>query len=303
MRQRTIAVLVYALGSFACLLLFEILSRIAGVSYIQSALSLSNTIVQGSFEESFVFIIKYLIQVELITGTILVFGLLVFYSIIVRLLIRNQFKNYSLILLLGISISTLYLFYAGAGYFLNKVVLYGRLIHQYLPFLCIFLAFTIQQLTKSVRIKNIIVLSVSLTCSCNFLIAFKNYSSYSYPRDIAWSLINKYPSARINSICEYENSLSVFPKHTSSNSQITKYSMKLQLINCCFFYPVDDKSKFQEFRPKYTMELLEHKIHFINFKGYQYEGYGKDERELIDKLRFEIKVFYDGYMLSRKQTT
>ena len=60
----------YILGSILCLIIFEKISRLVGRSYILDAIGLSKTITQGSFEESFVFIFKYLFEVEGLTGII-----------------------------------------------------------------------------------------------------------------------------------------------------------------------------------------------------------------------------------------
>ena len=68
----------YILGSSLCLFVFEKIGRLAGRSYILDAKGLSKTITQGSFEESFVFILKYLFEVDGITGIILLIGLSIF---------------------------------------------------------------------------------------------------------------------------------------------------------------------------------------------------------------------------------
>lgn len=298
LRTKLLNLIYFSLGSVSCLIIFEMLSRFAGTSYIQSALHLSSTITQGSFDESFVFILKYLVEVEYITGIILIISLPLTLVSAIKIVINKEYSNNSIILLLFLSLTTLYVIYAGAGYFFNKVVLYGRLIHQFFPFLCIFLAFTVSRIFNSYILKKSLVLAISVLGAYNFFIAFDNYLSHSYPRDIAWQYLNAAPSAEIISYCEYENSWSALPKKINKDlykfeniSTSNSKSDKIYIINCCYVYSVNDLSKYNAFNPTSELKLIDSKKHFLNFKAYQYEGYGADERKLLDKLSLNIKVF------------
>lgn len=297
-KTRFLHLIYFFLVSFSCLIIFELLSRFAGTSYIKSALQLSSTITQGSFDESFLFIIKYLIEVEFVTGIILITSLLLVVIIITIMFISDKYSKNSIIILLFFSLTFLYVVYAGYGYYFNKVVLYGRLLHQFFPFLCIFLAFSISSILSNYMMKKSIALILSLVCIYNFFIAFENYLSYSYPRDTTWHFINNYPYTEVTSYCEYENSWSVIPQRTiiSKNKLETPSNNNsnfdtLLIVNSCIFYPVNDLSKFKIFNPTPEQNLILSKKHFLNFKAYQYEGYGTNEREMLDKLSMKIKVF------------
>lgn len=285
--------LFYSLGSIACLSLFELLSRFGGSSYINSALHLSTTVTQGSFEESFVFFIKYLIAVENLSGIILLISLVLFYSSLIKYFVMKDIENNSLILVLGTSILGLYLLYASTGYYLSKVVFYGRLIHQYLPFLCIFMAVSLNNTFNNSRIKYGFLLIISIVGIYNFIISIEYYKSYSYPRDVSWNLIKEYPNAKINTIFEYENSWSVMPKPTNFKPIQNEESNQIYLINCCYFYPINNLEKYHEFKPNSNLKYYKSYNHFLNFKAYQYEGYSIQEREYLDRLSFKIKVFYE----------
>src|SRR5690606_3131693 len=132
----------YLLGSLLCLLIVEAISRLVGLSYISDALRLSTTITQGSYEESFTFIVKYLIQVEVATGLLLLIGLGLFSFVLINSIRRDSPRPHPSILLLGITLISVYLAYAAAGFFFNTMVTYGRLLHQYFPFICILSIFS-----------------------------------------------------------------------------------------------------------------------------------------------------------------
>lgn len=297
LKTKILHLIYFALGSLSCLIIFEILSRFAGISYIDSALKLSTTITQGSFDESFVFIFKYLIEVEHITGIMLIVSLPLTLFIISKIIINKEYSNNSLVALLFFSLTALYSIYAGSGYFFNKVVLYGRLLHQFFPFICIFFVFSIDSLLKNYLIKKYLVLALSIFCLFNYYKSYEDYLSHYYPRDIAWQQIKSNPLAEVNTTCEYENSWSVMPKKINldlnKSENITNHNLnnKILIINCCYFYPVNDISKYNTYKPNSEQKLIDSKKHFLNFKAYQYEGFDKDERKILDKISFKIKVF------------
>jgi hypothetical protein len=287
----------YFFGGIFCLIIFEIMSRLGGRSYILDALIASRVVTQGSSEESFTFIIKYLFAVEGLTGIILIISLTLFCFIILNQIISKTFRQHSLIMLLGIVIIGLFLAYAGVGYFLSNLILMGRSLHQYFPFICIFSLFSINKILIKITSKNeLILFIISIVFMINFGVNFIHYNSFSYPRDIAWKLSKTINLEDIENVCEYDDSWSVMPSkneytnsdiHTIINSQFHN----ILVTNCCYIYPVNDLTKYHLFYPKDNYTLMESKPHFINFKPYQYEGYSIVERHNIDKINLQIKLF------------
>lgn len=288
----------YILGSIYCLLIFEAMSRIGSSSYISDALHASSIVNHGSPEESYTFIIKYLFEVEGLTGLVLILSLLLFGFIILYIIKNRTFKQNALLMLLGIAIIGLFLGYASVGYFLHNFYLMGRSIHQYTPFICIFSLFSINWILIRITKKNEMVLFIlSLIFILNFVINFIHYNSFSYPRDIFWKLSETIQLNKIENICEYENGWSVSPVKTEildySNITPKKKSefSAILVTNCCFFYPLNDLSLYRKFIPGDSYKLIETKKHWLNFKAYQYEGFNIIERENIDKINFQIKIF------------
>lgn len=283
----------YALGSVLCLGAFEGLSRIGGSSYIGDAFLLAGTVIQGSFEESFTFMPKYLLEVEGIKGIILMIGMVLF----VAFMVINWQKERS-IFVLGIGLISLFLAYASAGYFLHKLVFYGRLLHQYFPFICLFSVYAINQLLIKLTDKNQPILAfLSFVFIINFGFNFLKYTkSFAYPKDIAWTLSKTHQLKDIENVCEYTDSWSVIPAEEEkilrgSSKNPTDTLADIILVNACFFYPVDDKTKYHAYSPTNNARLLDSKPHFMNFKAYQYEGYGIAERENVEAIKFDIKTF------------
>lgn len=288
----------YILGSIYCLIIFEGMSRLGGVSYISDALHASSIVNQGSPEESYTFIIKYLFEVESLTGIILIICIPLFCLIILNQIRNKTFQQNLLMMLLGIGVFGLYLAYASVGYFFNTLYLMGRSLHQYTPFICLFSLFSINILLNKInKKKEFVLFLLSLVFVLNFGINFIHYISFSYPRDIYWKLNETTNLSDIKNICEYDNGWSVSPDQT----EIINYSnfpakAKTQfntfvVTNCCFFYPVNDLTLYHKFIPDDSYNLIETKTHWLNFKAYQYEGFNIIERQNIDKINFQIKIF------------
>ena len=290
----------YILGSILCLVIFEKISRFVGRSYILDAIGLSKTITQGSFEESFTFIFKYLFEVEGLTGIILLISLPIYCLIILYQINNKAFKQYSLIMLFGIAIIGMYLAYASVGYFLHRVVYYGRLLHQYLPFVCIFSIYSINELLiKIKREKDIILLLISFIFIVNFGFNFINYNSYAYPRDIVWQLIKANKLNNVENVFEYDDRWPVMPKGnelicSDYHGKLNSSYYNIILIGGNFdanIYIVNDLNKDYKFNPDDNYHLLESKRSFMNFKAYQYDsGASMNERHNMDKNNLIIKI-------------
>jgi hypothetical protein len=292
----------YILGSILCLYIFEKISRLVGTSYILDAIGLSGTITQGSFEESFSYIFKYLIQVEGLTGIILIITLPIFFLMMLYKLINQSYKEYSLMMLLSIAITGNYLVYASTGYFLHKVVLYGRLLHQYFPFICIFSVYSINELLIKITKKNKLILYfISLIFILNFGFNFINYNSYAYPRDILWQLIKAQNSNALEQNFNYENHWPVMPQgkiliysDLQGKPINSYYNIILNDHNYtdCRLYLINDSDKDYIFNPNDNYHLLESKLSFINFKAYQYDsGANMIERNIIGKRKVQIEIY------------
>ena len=265
------------------------------------AIGLSKTITQGSYEESFVYILKYLFEVEGLTGIILLISLPIFCFIMVYQIKNKPFKQYSLIMLLSIALIGMYLTYASAGYFFHKVVFYGRLLHQYFPFICIFSIYSINELLIKITRKNeLILIIISIIFIVNFGFNFINYNSFSYPRDICWQLVKANKLNYVGNCFEYDDRWPVMPK----GKELIYYDIRGKRINSIQYiildgnsfngpiYLVNDLTKYHIFNPNDNYHLLESKPSFMNFKAYQYDsGANMIDRHYMDKNVYKLIYF------------
>ncbi len=277
----------YILGSFTVLAFFEILSQIGQSSYINNVLYLSETVTQGSFDEAFSFVFKYLWEVEKLTGLLLLLGMLLFLGFLPRL-IKQKSKGQKLILGLIISFLVPYLLHAGLAFFFHKMIFYGRILHQFIFIIIVFLLYVIAQLPYQQQ--KFISLLMGLLASVQFFSQIQAYQKIAYPRDVYWQYLKTYPKKNIKEISEYDDAWSNLPSRLDS-LYIKPQNNTVKVINSFYFYPFNDVQKFHPYKADNKEKLLFDRPHFINYKAYQYEGYGINDRKLIDRLQPHIKIY------------
>ncbi|HEU4497138.1 MAG TPA: hypothetical protein VFR70_08820 [Flavobacterium sp.] len=280
----------YIGGSLSCLLVFELISRLAGTSYINSLQELSGTLNQGSFEECFTFIFKYLLAVEKASGILLISGLAGFTVLCFQ---KKSLKAENTFILLFSILILIFLMFAGTGYFLHKSVMNGRFLHQFFPFLCLLFAY-LHAAAKNKKAALIFVGSFSLIFIINFTAGLIGYQKFSYPRDVAWRHYRKYNPKKVSDYCEMKNSWTVLP---ITEVELKKFKYKatdrqIIIVNSCSIFPFK-KETYSEFRPSNSQKEIFSRPSYINFKGYQLEGNSIEERSWIDLLNLPIKVFIE----------
>lgn len=287
----------FALGSIYCLIIFEIMSRIGNTSYIDDAIHASGIVKQGSPEESFSFLFKYLFEVEGVSGILLIVGLVIFIPLLFYYTMHKKSKQNMLMSLVGFSCIVLFLAYASIGYFFDNFYLMGRSLHNYYPFICIFFVYTISQLLARTTKNNIILITISVVFVINFGTKFTNYLSISYPRDIFWTLNETENLNNVTTVCEYTNGWSVKPgekeyfEYLANHPQTKATSSQTIVVNGCFYYPVNNIAFYHPYIPEQSHTLIKTNPHYLNFKAYQYEGPSIAERQNIDQINFQIKIF------------
>lgn len=281
--------LMYILGSISCFALFELTSRMVGTSYLKSSQELSETLNQGSFEECFSFLFKYLFEVEKVAGVLLIIGLIAFVGVSIF-----KIKKIETTQLIFITITFIFLLFAGAGYFFEKVILTGRILHQFIPFICIFFVYVIHEILKRTEILKVTTITLSLIFIGNFIFQFIEYKKYAYPRDVSWRYYKQYYPKEITDFCEMGNSWSVMP---ITNIELEKFNdrsteHRITIINACTIFPFEVES-YSEFKPTVNQKMIFSESSYINFKGYQFEGKNIEERKNVDSLNLPVKIFID----------
>ncbi|HOY33070.1 MAG TPA: hypothetical protein PKW80_14415 [Bacteroidales bacterium] len=286
----------FVCGALLCLFATEALSRVGEYSYIKVAVSMSDAINMGSFDESFSFLIKYLFEVERLSGIIVLICLLIFYVVVIKHMIQKRGGIHSLIIVLAIIVTAIFLFYAGTGYFFHKMIFYGRLLHQYFPLICIFSVYAIAALTGKKLGKSIWIVMLSLILFVNYGYNFLDYRSYAYPRDIAWNLSKKYQPVQVANIAEYQDiyhGSGSEMNHVFFLAENTADSLSKDVIvtNAYLYHYFDDINKYHLFDPGNDYKRIASKPYFLNCKAYQYEGAGMEQRSIIDEINLHIRIY------------
>ncbi len=278
-------VVLFALGGGVLFLFTELLSRAGKISYWEISTYLSSTIIQGDFSESYSFLFSYLLEIEGALGVALFLGILLYAA---------QFltnKGSSSIAVLAVLTFSFWLLYASAGYFFHKVTFYGRLIHQFMPILCIMAGSSFGFIAGVSTLRKRLVLGTVITISIvSFTTRFVNYFTYDYPLDVAWHMEQKIPNVIFEEYCEVKTAYSTLKNYNEQQSFDTA-SRNWIITNACFVYPVPAVKEKINFMPPENAQLVYEKSYFQNFAPYRFEGLSPVERDRMGKLDLKIKVY------------
>ncbi len=280
----------FGLGSIICLGIFESLAWIVDKSYIKDAMILSKTIVQGSFEECYSFLFKYLIEVEGIIGFLLIIGIV--FMIICTF---KKDSNFTLKILFLI-ILIVFLSYATLGFFMHKVVLYARILRQFLPFLALFFVFGLNEFFKPEKYKNVVIWIIITICTINYFIEIEQYKSYFYAKDVVWELYKKHKTKNFEQQYEYENVYSsdlIYFEKATKNHPI-KSNNKLILVNFGLYYPFDSLNKYHIYKKTANQKLILSLKNAVQYKAYLFEGFNIIERNNMKKVLLDLRVYKEN---------
>lgn len=297
LKSRWKAVVVYAISGVSALLMFEIVAQLGHHSYLISSFDLAHTIDQGSYDEGFSFLFKYLLQVEGPVGLILIILLVIyFYKVLIKL-VRTRLPTALSDLDRIMFIATgFFLFHAFCTFYVHKMVFYGRLLHLYLPLIVLAAISVLESLVKY-KIRDALLIVVSIFATGSFLIFFINYQKVSYPSDVLYHLhLKTGTSAKtkyVNQIGASSGLNYESPQPLLKGQDYAKPSSDtIVLINFAFLFPMRQINAAPD-TTKMGETMLFDSPHFINFTAYQFEGYTIPERDLIRarKFRQQIRVF------------
>jgi len=280
--------LISAAGGVFLFAIFELLAQYCGVSYLLDAKQLSGTITQGSFEESFSFIFKYLWQAEFPLGILYLVSLFTGIFFLVQ-----DFKT-------GSNVDTSYLYlclfigfviYAALGQFFHKMVFYGRLVHQFYPFLALLFGYSIHKIFLS-KPKWPAATATGISAIVILLLSLPNHFVFAdmhYPREIMDKVKPFESKYQIVSYCERQSHIdnsAVINKDTS-----TQAKPKLYLINCCYPTGPDLPGDFSGFNAPDSSSVILSYDHFINMTAYQFEGGNIEQRAQYRKNPLYLQAY------------
>ena len=268
----------YVLGFSMIIFVWQMLSVWEGTSYIAHCRKLSNSIIQGDNFESLLFLFNYFLDVEKIIGVLL----LILFAVGCGVSVKAN-KNVQLRVLLWTAVGC-YLFYALVGIVFHKVVMYGRLVHMYVPFIILGALVFLDQL-RNVSWKRGLVIVLYISSIVSFFMYAPQYYSLTYPREFRYSIVKEIRNKKY-----WGRGTRQKPFDPNSTNQ------KIVLFyDAWFLYPIAEDiypipSEINGFK------LLKQASHPQEFLAYQYEGLSREERKRFRERNYEMRVYIrDGF--------
>ena len=279
-------------ASFSVPFIFiELVAGMCGKSYFFDAKQLSQTIIEGSFEEGFSFLFKYLWQVEQGLSLLYMLGLIiVLYLIFSKITLTKTSLDRTELLFVTIAIG--FIFYASLVFFLHKMVFYGRIMHQFIPFMALFAIYGLSQVIKMEKLKKQITVALPVFIFLLSLPAYSQYSGMEYPRDF-FNRINRNDALKARAIeysCQW---MSCIPRvERFADTQNIRFN-RIILVNWC--HPSgDSKQKGKQwnlFIPAPGQKLLARAPHYMSYIGYQFEGANIKQRKELAKNPPMLEIY------------
>jgi hypothetical protein len=270
------------------ILFFQGLSLMVGKSYFEESKTLSGTIIQGSFEENHSFLFKYFFDAEAPLGYIL-FLLVLFCSALI--ISGKSFCKNNIIKLTYLALFLVFSIFIFQGLVFKKMVFYGRLLHQYYPFIIILCGIGMQYLIDKFEYKYFLFIISSIF----FIMAIPNQIQYfrvEYAENLEKIIQKKNIKYRyLENSCEWDSC--EFPKSIISSLSARSDSTSkvlLHLVNWCYTRTDIMLNPKNKITPDLSGRILIDTPHWINFPAYQYEGAGIMQREHFKKNPRRIMV-------------
>jgi len=269
-RKKIKPIFFYFLSAGLSLVFLEVISRAAGNSFFKNSIGVSGDVTQGSFEEGYTFLLKYLVQVEGVIGIALI-ALFFVYVFFVMWKKSSPLRLAFIMLVLG------YLLHATLSVFFHEMVFYGRILHMYMPFFVIAAIMVIEYIPikKAQTILAGIIIVLSLVSFTKFA---HQYSRLDYPEDFRDKYLSSIPK---KFICK-----------ASEAKLFNKIPMERCLalgVNAEYLYPIP--SWVLPVNPEPKLIPYQKALHPINFSAHQFEGFAIRERERIRKRKYEMRLY------------
>ena len=256
-----------ALGFFLPLLGLMAMAAAVGRNLLAEYQSFAQTITQGNFDEGWSLPFAYLWHTEHF-----LFVVLVLLSIIALLTWKND--RTERVIFWGSCILFVYLCLVIPSVFLQKFVVYGRLVRQLTPFLILLAASGLMKITQSkslgYKLALLTLFFLFVQAIWNFGVAYK----VSYPKDFVKTVQAQYRTF------SYSEKRFAFGAPTICENN--GYAMQ----NAKYFLDAPEVSQ-----PIPGVILLS-TLHPVNFLPYQYEGYTTEQRQAFRDTQLSM-AFYE----------
>jgi len=262
-------------ASMACVgLAWEGVARLGGLSLIALTLRFfgTMTVEQGSFEETLVFLPRYLWDVEGLAGAALL-ALVAAFGVMAAL---GRYGRIELGIIGGAT--AIYLVFGAAGVFLHRTVYYGRLVHMYLPFVVLAAVLALSKM-RHPNVRLATASAVALASVLAFVPVAATELAATFPRDVVREI----------AAAEGAGGAPCTVMSTAPNrlDQVTG-GCETILENAGHLYPIPPQLAMAP-PPGFALERSWN--HPLQFRPYWYEGYSIEERATLGAHPLEIKLY------------
>jgi len=279
---------VSAAGVVIMLAAFEGLFRAGGVSFIGISRTLGQTITLGSFEEGWTFLPEYLVRVEGPAGVLLLVGAAV-YLCRTAVRLRSGARPIDWLVLPAVAA---WMAQAVLSAHLHRIVLYGRLIHPWMPFLAWMLADSLSALGHA-QARKIASIAVVVAALIGWGMSAREFLALRYGPDVLYEMgidTAQLPADRV--LCELvpgTSFASPSPLNRVTNAPYGADGGHV-LLNFCQALPTVPRPKQPATIPP-GAALLFDSPHWMSYPAYAYEGLTPVDREAIQRDGYRMQVF------------
>jgi hypothetical protein len=287
--RRAVGLLVFFISIAFILLVYEKIAKLNNTSYIKCFFSVPIGIIQGTHEESFLFMIKHLWVMMGVSGVVLLLGFLMKFLLTIKSIYNDKphlIHSRNTLGYIAICFAASWFLYAFNAYN-GSFVFYGRLILMYIPILYIVFAgaliFVLERYNHIGKMVIVIIIVVSIV---------KTFSLFliNYPRDILAE--NVAISNNASYINDYKTNLSIAP--FPFNPYLSIYHNNVVqgsyvIKNACYLLP--DKLEEPLIYNLNGYKLIYKTDHPLCYTEYLMEGFGMLQREKLLKFSPKIEIY------------
>jgi hypothetical protein len=283
------AAAVFAAASGAVVIVMELIFRAGGLSYIGALRTQSRDITFTSLDEGWLFLPRYLVDVERLSGVVLIGAVAVYLWQAARRAHRGAMRAIDCLVLPAIGGCV---WQAAASALMHSVPLYGRLIHPWMPFLAWALADVVASIERP-AFRTIARATIVLAVALSWLPAARAYYRLAYPATILYSLgidTARLPPNRM--LCELSPGSSY--ASPAPLDRVTGYpyssAANYQLVNFCQALPSIPRPR----RPAAVSAgatLVYDGPHWMTFPAYAFEGLTPGDRAAMAAIGYRVRVF------------
>lgn len=286
------AVALYGTCAAIVMFAFELFARIGNVSYLGSAARLSGTIALGNFDEGYVFLPKYFLWVEGLSGFLVVALAAAYLVILVAR--RSVLRGAELLVARAVVlVGACYLVYATQSTVMHKMAFTERYARMYMPFL-IWAAISAIAMIPTAMIRR----PVAILCAAVSLLSFvqfaREYERVGYPFDALRALRIGYedvvPEHRIDEMPIYQNYNLPVKSMVSAPEWVTHPGdERFVLVN--FGWALAGSPRRVQYAPPSGAALIYDATNFTAFRSGPFEGWMPAQREEFRRRPYRLKVY------------